>query len=69
MNMCADSENNALFNSGPLNKPVYYVCGTILLFYVIIVNKSILNHCMQLTVIIDNKIFVFDIGIIGFLYT
>jgi hypothetical protein len=25
MNMCADPENNALFNSGPLNKPVIYV--------------------------------------------
>ena len=23
MNMCADPENNALFNSGPLNKPVF----------------------------------------------
>jgi hypothetical protein len=52
MNMCADPENNASFNSGPLNKPVFYVYGTILLFYVIIVYKSILNHCMKLTVII-----------------
>ena len=50
--MCVDPENNALFNSGPLNKPVFYVYGTILLFYVIIVYKSILNHCMKLTVII-----------------
>jgi hypothetical protein len=23
MNMCADPEDNALFNSGPLNKPVF----------------------------------------------
>ena len=52
MNMCADPENNASFNSRPLNKPVFYVYGTILLFYVIIVYKSILNHCMKLTVII-----------------
>jgi hypothetical protein len=29
MNMCADPENNASFNSGPLNKPVFYVYGTI----------------------------------------
>ena len=50
--MCADPENNALFNSGPLNKPVCDVYGTILLFYVIFVYKSILNHCMKLTVII-----------------
>jgi hypothetical protein len=52
MNMCADPENNASFNSGPLNKTVFYVYGTILLFYVIIVYKSILNHCMKFTVII-----------------
>jgi hypothetical protein len=52
MNMCADPENNALFNTGPLNKPVFYVYGTILLLYVIIIYKSILNHCMKLTVII-----------------
>ena len=45
--MYADPENNALFNSGPLNKPVCDVYGTILFVY-----KSILNHCMKITVII-----------------
>jgi hypothetical protein len=34
MNMCADPENNALFNFGPLNKPVFYVCGTILIYFI-----------------------------------
>jgi hypothetical protein len=29
MNMYADPENNALFNSGPLNKPIFYVWGEV----------------------------------------
>jgi hypothetical protein len=37
--LTSDPENNALFNSGPLSKPVFYVYGIILLFYVIIVYK------------------------------
>jgi hypothetical protein len=31
MNMCVDPENNALFNSGPQNKPVFYVYAEITL--------------------------------------
>ena len=41
MNMCADPKNNALYNTGPLNKPVFYVYGTILLLYVM---KSYINQ-------------------------
>jgi hypothetical protein len=36
MNMCADPENNALFNSGPLNKPVFYVYAEITLGHAIV---------------------------------
>ena len=47
MNMCADPENKALFNSGPLNKPVFFIYIYIelfyyfILFYIIIICKCI----------------------------
>ena len=77
MNMCADPENNALFNSGPLNKPVFYVMWnhfTVPRHNRIQINTESLheincNYSALRDVLIDNKIFVFDIGIIGFLYT